>query len=320
MDLSAFHLLDTDTLNTLRLAAEPFLSLDPGLGDPGLGDPGLGDPGAVELAQAQPPGGQPPAGQPPSGPPPGPAERKVTDQPLPAAAGGADAKGATADFSIPAIVLRADIVGKVVIGLLVLASVWSWAIVFEKWIALRGAHKRTDAFEDKFWSGGSVDQLYEELGKRPSNPMAAMFAAAMREWRQSSSPERQGALRLGVKERIERVMGVTAGREMDRLQRHTSFLATVGATAPFIGLFGTVWGIMNAFKDIAIQKNTNLATVAPGISEALFATALGLVAAVPAVVAYNKISSELDRYGQRLEGFVGEFGAIVSRQVEAGAA
>jgi biopolymer transport protein TolQ len=308
MDLSAFHLLDTDTLNTLRLAAEPFVALDPG---------------AVELAQAQPPaGGQPPAGsQPPSGPPPGPAERKVTDQPLPAAAGGpADAKGAATDFSIPAIVMRADIVGKVVIGLLVFASVWSWAIVFEKWIALRGAHRRTDAFEDKFWSGGSVDQLYEDLGKRPSNPMAAMFAAAMREWRQSSSPERPSALRLGVKERIERVMGVTAGREMDRLQRHTSFLATVGATAPFIGLFGTVWGIMNSFRDIAIQKNTNLATVAPGISEALFATALGLVAAVPAVIAYNKISGELDRYGQRLEGFVGEFGAIVSRQVEAGGA
>ena len=145
-------------------------------------------------------------------------------------------------------------------------------------------------------------------------------AAAMREWRQSTTPDHTGHQTIlgGVKERIERVMHVTLGREMSRLERNVGFLATVGATAPFIGLFGTVWGIMSSFQHIAIQKNTNLATVAPGISEALFATALGLLAAIPAVIAYNRFSGELDRYAHRLEGFTGEFTAIVSRQLEGG--
>jgi biopolymer transport protein TolQ len=224
------------------------------------------------------------------------------------------------DFSIWGMVLRADVIVKAVIIILVLASIWSWAIIFEKWLTLRRVNGRTDRFEDEFWSGGSVDELYEKVGQKPRSPMASIFSAAMHEWRRSNASERLGqrSLSMGIKDRIERVMQIALGREMDKMERYTGFLATVGATAPFIGLFGTVWGIMNSFKDIAIQKNTNLATVAPGISEALFATALGLVAAIPAVIAYNKLSSDFDRYAHRLEGFVGEFGAIVSRELERG--
>ena len=224
------------------------------------------------------------------------------------------------DLSVWTLFLNADLIVKLVILMLVLASVWSWAIIFEKVIALRSVNARSDKFEDRFWSGGSVDSLFDEVGRRPNSPMAALFAAAMREWRQSTAPDHTGQQTIlgGVKERIERVMHVTLGREMSRLERNVGFLATVGATAPFIGLFGTVWGIMNSFQHIAIQKNTNLATVAPGISEALFATALGLLAAIPAVIAYNRFSGELDRYAHRLEGFTGEFTAIVSRQLEGG--
>lgn len=224
------------------------------------------------------------------------------------------------DFSIWAMIVRADVIVKAVIAILVLASVWSWAIIFEKWLTLRRINRRTDRFEDEFWAGGSVDELYDRVGQKPRSPMASIFSAAMQEWRRSNTAERAGqrSLSLGVKDRIERVMQIALGREMDKMERYTGFLATVGATAPFIGLFGTVWGIMNSFKDIAVQKNTNLATVAPGISEALFATALGLVAAIPAVIAYNKLSSDFDRYAHRLEGFVGEFGAIVSRELERG--
>ncbi|MGH7006263.1 MAG: protein TolQ, partial [Alphaproteobacteria bacterium] len=234
---------------------------------------------------------------------------------------GAGGPTSTVDFSIWAIIARADPIAKAVIALLTVASVWSWAIIFEKIIALRAVNARSDKFEDQFWSGGSVDSLYDEVGRRPNSPMAALFAAAMREWRQSTTPDHNGQQTIlgGVKERIERVMHVTLGREMARLERNVGFLATVGSTAPFVGLFGTVWGIMTAFQHIAVQKNTNLATVAPGISEALFATALGLLAAIPAVIAYNRFSGELDRYAHRLEGFTGEFTAIVSRQLEGGA-
>jgi len=158
------------------------------------------------------------------------------------------------------------------------------------------------------------------VGKYPLHPMAGLFAAAMREWRRFTAQEgrdREG-LRESLKQRVERVMQVSLGREMDFLERHMVFLASVGSTAPFIGLFGTVWGIMNSFEAIGLSKNTSLAVVAPGIAEALFATALGLVAAIPAVVAYNKISSDLGRYANRLESFAGEFSAVLSRQLEEG--
>ena len=222
------------------------------------------------------------------------------------------------DLSFLGLFLNADLIGKSVIVLLILASFWSWAIIIEKLLRLRRLQARADEVEDMFWSGGSLDDLYDRVGAEPPCPMTAMFSAAMREWRRSAAKGLAGAnqVRAALQSRIERVMGVTFGREMDRLERYMSFLASVGSTAPFVGLFGTVWGIMNAFHAIAASKNTSLAVVAPGIAEALFATALGLVAAVPAVIAFNKINSELARYAGRLEAFSNEFNAILSRQLE----
>ena len=223
----------------------------------------------------------------------------------------------TDDFSVLAVIERADWIVKGVIALLVFASIWSWAVIFEKLMLLHRINGRATRFENRFWAGGSVEELYADVGESPDNPMSAIFAAAMREWKRSVGDESgQRSLRGSLGDRIDRVMHVTLTREMSRSERFLGSLASIGATAPFVGLFGTVWGIMRAFQDIAIQKNTNLATVAPGIAEALFATALGLLAAIPAVVAYNKLSGDLDRYAHRLEGFSGEFSAIVSRELD----
>ncbi len=217
------------------------------------------------------------------------------------------------DLSLWGLFLMADwVVKSVMIGLL-LASIWVWAIVFEKVTGLRRANRAADAFEDRFWSGGSLDDLFAREGEEPSHPMAAVFGAAMREWRRSAG---NGALLGGAKERVERAMAVTIGREMDRLERWMVFLASVGSVAPFVGLFGTVWGIMNSFTAIAGMQNTNLAVVAPGIAEALFATAIGLIAAIPAVLAYNKLTTDLARFAGRMESFATEFAAILSRQTE----
>jgi biopolymer transport protein TolQ len=221
-----------------------------------------------------------------------------------------------ADLSILTLFLQADIVVKIVMVLLLAASVWVWAIVFEKFASLRRARRAADAFEDRFWSGGSLDDLYDQDGAKPEHPMAAVFGAAMSEWRRSLRVAGADISRSGVRDRVERAMGVTIQREMERLERWMIFLASVGSTAPFVGLFGTVWGIMHSFSAIAAMHNTNLAVVAPGIAEALFATAIGLVAAIPAVLAYNKISNDLSRFAARLEGFGTEFGAILSRQSE----
>ena len=220
------------------------------------------------------------------------------------------------DLSLWGLFLQADILVKLVIGGLLLASVWVWAVVFEKWSSLRRVNKEADTFEDRFWSGGSLEELYDQEGAQPAHPMAAVFGAAMGEWRRSARVAGAEAARAGVRERVDRAIGVTVQREMDRLERWTIFLASVGATAPFIGLFGTVWGIMHSFSAIAAMHNTNLAVVAPGIAEALFATAIGLVAAIPAVLAYNKISTDLSRFASRLEAFGTEFSAILSRQAE----
>ena len=220
------------------------------------------------------------------------------------------------DLSLWGLFLQADILVKLVIGGLLLASVWVWAVVFEKWSSLRRVNKEADTFEDRFWSGGSLEELYDQEGAQPAHPMAAVFGAAMGEWRRSARVAGAEAARAGVRERVDRAIGVTVQREMDRLERWTIFLASVGATAPFIGLFGTVWGIMHSFSAIAAMHNTTLAVVAPGIAEALFATAIGLVAAIPAVLAYNKISTDLSRFAARLEAFGSEFSAILSRQAE----
>jgi biopolymer transport protein TolQ len=220
------------------------------------------------------------------------------------------------DLSLITLFLQADIVVKFVMLLLLFASIWVWAIVFEKITTLRRVNRLAAAFEDRFWSGGSLEDLYDQEGVRPAHPMAAVFGAAMGEWRRSSRVAGADMARGSVRDRIDRAMNVTVTREMERLERWMVFLASVGSIAPFIGLFGTVWGIMHSFSAIAAMHNTNLSVVAPGIAEALFATAIGLVAAIPAVLAYNQISTSLARFASRLEGFGVEFGAILSRQSE----
>ncbi|MBL4721012.1 MAG: protein TolQ [Alphaproteobacteria bacterium] len=228
--------------------------------------------------------------------------------------------GSTAgvEMSIWGLFVQATLIVKAVMLVLIFASVWSWAIIIEKVWRLRKLDASASRFEDMFWSGGSLDELYERVGANPTNPMSAIFTAAMREWRRSTeSGLGQNSSSQGyLQQRIDRVMQVSLSREMAHLERYMTFLASVGSTAPFVGLFGTVYGIMNSFQSIAMTKQTSLAVVAPGIAEALFATALGLVAAIPAVVAYNKISTDLGRYAGRLESFAGEFSAILSRQFE----
>ena len=220
----------------------------------------------------------------------------------------------SADFSFLALFLQAHIVVKLVMIGLLLASVWSWGIIIEKAFVFGRTRREADEFERLFWSGQSLDELYSLLAQRRASAMGSLFIAAMREWRRSI--ENTVRPLAGVQDRIERVMDVTIAREMDRLERRLLFLATVGSTAPFIGLFGTVWGIMTSFQSIAASKNTSLAVVAPGIAEALFATALGLLAAIPAVIFYNKFAAESGRFSQRFEGFADEFLAIVSRQID----
>ncbi|MHA1597982.1 MAG: protein TolQ [Alphaproteobacteria bacterium] len=221
------------------------------------------------------------------------------------------------DFSVWSLFMRADWIIKAVIVMLLLASIWCWAIIFEKIMGLRKLNAGASKFEQSFWSGVSLDDLYARTGSGPGDPMTAVFVAAMKEWKRAPSVgDGDSTARVNLGERIDRVMQITLAREMDRTERYMTFLATTGSTAPFVGLFGTVWGIMNSFQSIAISKNTSLAVVAPGIAEALFATALGLLAAIPAVVAYNKLSRDLDRYAGRLESFAGEFSAILSRQLD----
>ncbi len=219
-------------------------------------------------------------------------------------------------LSLWGLFLQSDIVVKLVILCLLLASIWVWAIIFEKVTSIRRANRDANSFEDRFWSGGSLDELYEHEGQKPDHPMAAVFGAAMGEWRRTARIAGADISQTAVRERVDRAMNVTIQREMERMERWMIFLASVGATAPFIGLFGTVWGIMHSFSAIAAMHNTNLAVVAPGIAEALFATAIGLVAAIPSVLAYNAIGTDLARFAARLEGFGTEFSAILSRQTE----
>jgi biopolymer transport protein TolQ len=223
---------------------------------------------------------------------------------------------ATGDLSLWGLFIQASFVVKLVMVGLIAASVWVWAIIFEKTMSVRRANRQANGFEDRFWSGGSLDDLYETEGAKPAHPIAAVFGAAMGEWRRSARVKGADLSRGSVQERVDRAMAITVTREMERLERWMIFLASVGSVAPFVGLFGTVWGIMHSFSAIAAMHNTNLSVVAPGIAEALFATAIGLVAAIPAVLAYNKISSDLARFAARLEAFGTEFGAILSRQSE----
>ena len=224
------------------------------------------------------------------------------------------------DLSIVGLFLAADPVVKAVMLGLIIVSIVTWAIIFDKILKLRGLRAHARAFEDSFWSGGSIEELYDKVGTNPHDPMSLVFSEAMREWRNSKDLARKSEeVRASLRARIQQIMNLTIDREMERLEKNMSFLASVGSTAPFVGLFGTVWGIMDAFQSIAATKTTALSVVAPGIAEALFATALGLIAAIPAVVAYNKISHDLDRFAQSLEGFSAEFISILSRNLDKGA-
>jgi biopolymer transport protein TolQ len=222
------------------------------------------------------------------------------------------------DFSMWGMFIQADWIVKSVFILLILASFWSWAIIFEKALMFKNVRTKAQRFESDFWSSEALDKFYEKTKKRANHPMAIIFVAAMEEWFRSKNSATQNpqGLKLSLRERIVQVMQVSRNREVENLESGLGFLATTGSAAPFVGLFGTVWGIMNSFHGIAMSKNTSLVAVAPGIAEALFATAVGLFAAIPAVVAYNKFSNELVRFSNKLEDFSTEFDTILSRQLE----
>ncbi len=205
------------------------------------------------------------------------------------------------------------VVKAVMIGLLA-ASVWCWAIIVDKSLLIRRTRHAMDRFDESFWSGNSLDELYNKVSERPTTGTASLFVAAMREWKRSV--QNVGSSFMGLQTRIDKVLDVSIGREIEKLESNLLVLATVASASPFIGLFGTVWGIMTAFRSIAASKNTSLAVVAPGIAEALFATAIGLFAAIPALIAYNKLQSNVVKSQGRMETFADEFSAILSRQID----
>lgn len=218
------------------------------------------------------------------------------------------------DFSILALFWRATLVVKIVMLMLIAASFWSWAIIIQKFINYRKARSEGEMFEEAFWSGQPLDQIYDRVGQKPRSAIEKIFAAGMSEWKRSHRSD--GGLMAGAQARIDRAMNVAIGRESDTLMGGLTFLATVGSISPFVGLFGTVWGIKHAFEEIAIQQSTNLAVVAPGIAEALLATALGLLAAIPAVIFYNKLSGDGEKIVAGHETFADEFSMILSRQLD----
>jgi len=222
------------------------------------------------------------------------------------------------DFSFFTLFLRADWVVKSVIIILILASIYSWNIIISKTIKINRLKKLDEEFDEIFWSGNSFHDLYETFNYNQSDPKSKIFCSAIAEWKKTNADNKnlKSEELHSLKERMLRTMHVTFNKESENIEKNLTFLATAGSTAPFIGLFGTVWGIMNSFQSIAIAQNTNLAVVAPGIAEALFATALGLFVAIPAVVAYNKISSDLSKYFISLETFIDEFTTIFFRQLE----
>jgi biopolymer transport protein TolQ len=222
------------------------------------------------------------------------------------------------DFSISAMFMRSTWIVKVVTIVLVASSFWSWAIIVDRWLAHARARREAAMFEDAFWSGQPLDALFDRIGTKPRSAIERVFVAGMGEWRRSF--DKTGALIPGARERIDRSLDVAIAREAEGFGARLGFLATVGSISPYVGLFGTVWGIMTAFEEISIQQNTSLTTVAPGIAEALVTTAIGLIAAVPAVVFYNKLSGDAHQLTGRLEAFADEFAVILSRQMMRGQA
>ncbi len=221
---------------------------------------------------------------------------------------------AGAEYTMWALFARATLVVKLVMLMLILASFWGWAIIIQKTLQYRKARTESEAFDQAFWSGEPLDELFDQIGPEPAAASQRVFAAGMMEWRRSHRND--GGLIAGATARIDRSMDVAIAKEADNLQSGLTILATIGSASPFIGLFGTVWGIMNAFIEIAEQQNTSLAVVAPGIAEALLATGLGLLAAIPAVIYYNKLSADADRIIGGYGGFADEFATILSRQLD----
>ena len=235
-----------------------------------------------------------------------------------AAPGALAPPGGAVDFSVIAMFWRATPVVQAVMLALVLASVWSWAVIVEKALAYRRLAARGRGFEEAFWSGRPLDDLYDRVSRAPGSPLERVFAAGMGEWRRSFASA--GGLIPGTLQRVDRAMTVAIARESAAINARLPLLASVGSVSPFVGLFGTVWGIKHAFESIAMQQNTSLAVVAPGIAEALLATALGLLAAIPAVVAYNRLGAVAEGLAAGLENFADEFSTLLSREVERGGA
>jgi biopolymer transport protein TolQ len=220
----------------------------------------------------------------------------------------------SSDLSLFHLFWQAHWLVKTVMTGLLVCSVWVWAIAIDKTMLFSRFRKAADGFEQAFWSGQSLEELYNSLSTKPGHSTGALFVAAMREWKRSFEGHARSI--AGLQMRIEKVMDVAIAREVELMERWLLVLATVGSAGPFIGLFGTIWGIMTSFQSIAASKNTSLAVVAPGIAEALFATAIGLIAAIPATIFYNKFTTDVNRQAQRLEGFADEFSAILSRQID----
>lgn len=227
--------------------------------------------------------------------------------------GAAGSVGAPPDFSFMGMFMQATLVVQVVMVILILASFWAWAIIIEKWVMYSRLRGQSSRFEDGFWSGQALDDLFDRVSERARTPIERVFVAGMTEWRRSFT---EGSLIPGTLQRVDRAMNVAIARESEKINNRLGFLASVGSVSPFIGLFGTVWGIKHSFESIATQQNTNLAVVAPGIAEALLATALGLLAAIPAVMAYNRLLADAESLTGGLENFADEFSTILARQIE----
>ncbi|XVN41568.1 MAG: protein TolQ [Rickettsia endosymbiont of Argas persicus] len=219
-------------------------------------------------------------------------------------------------LSIFSLISSSDIIGKSVMLMLLIASIWSWAIILEKIFKLAQVRRRMQAFEKVFWSGGVLEQLYDSIKRNVDNPLALIFVSAMDECKSLSTKGSSESFKNNHKERINSSMYLAQNREIEKLEKNLSFLATVGSSSPFIGLFGTVWGIMHSFQSIATSKNTSLAVVAPGIAEALLATAIGLFAAIPAVIFYNYLISWITLINNKIEDFISELNSILSKAID----
>ncbi len=219
-------------------------------------------------------------------------------------------------LSMYGMFMDSDLFMKVLILGLLFTSVWCWAIIFDKVATFKKIRAGMKAFEEKFWAGGSLETLFTAYAKSPKDPLSVIFVSAIQEWRRSMGERKKARSAIKVSERIDKVMQIAIDKQVDKMETRMTFLASTGSVAPLLGLFGTVWGIMDSFNAIGVTQSTNIAAVAPGVAEALFTTAVGLIAAIPAMLAYNKLTNDIDRMAQRMETFSDELSAILSRQME----